>query len=101
MSVVLQRIGDCRVLLRGTAIIALAFGAAACGTIQNMIPDPANFRLPDRSVFIPTNTNAYARPVSNDGPVGPGDLVDGQGQCAGAAPTSSDAVSTLRGVSLE
>jgi hypothetical protein len=102
MRVVLQRIGGRRRLLRGTVIAALACGVAACGSIQNMVPDPANFRLPDRSTFIPTNSNSYARPVSADGPVGPADLVDGQGQCAGAAPVSSDAVSAApRGVSLE
>jgi len=67
-----------------------------------MMPDPANFRLPDRSVFLPTTTNAYARPVSVGGPVGPADLVDSQGLCAGpaAAPVSSDAVAP-RGVSLQ
>lgn len=102
MRVVLQRIGGRRTLLRSMAIAAQALGVAACGSIQNMVPDPANFRLPDRSVFLPTNTNSFARPVSVDGPVGPADLVDGQGLCAGAVPVSSDAVSTpVRGVSLE
>ena len=102
MRVVLQWIGVRRALLRSTMIAALASGVAACGSIQNMVPDPANFRLPDRSVFIPTNSNSYARPVSADGPVGPADLVDGQGLCAGAVQVSSDAVSAVpRGVSLE
>ena len=89
-------------LVRGAAIVALAFDVAACGSVQNMMPDPANFRLPDRSVFLPTNSNSYAHPVSASGPVGPADLVDGQGQCAGAAPAASDAASASpRGVSLE
>jgi hypothetical protein len=89
-------------LARGAAIVALASGVAACGSVQNMMPDPANFRLPDRSVFLPTNSNSYAHPVSASGPVGPADLVDGQGQCAGAAPAASDAASVSpRGVSLE
>jgi len=98
MRVILQRIGGTRALLRGTVAAALASGAAACGSIQNMVPDPANFRLPDRTTFIPTNSNAYARPVSVDRPVGPADLVDGQGQCAGAVPA---AAAVPRGVSLE
>ena len=94
MSVALRRIGGWRVLLRGIAVAALALGAAACASIQNMMPDPASFRLPDRTAFIPTNTTAYAGPVSAmDRPVGPTDLVDGQGQCTGAAQVSPDAVS--------
>jgi hypothetical protein len=99
MHVVVRRIGGRRMLVRGAVIVALGCGVAACGSVQNMMPDPANFRLPDRSVFLPTNTNSYAYPVSASGPVGPADLVDGQGQCAGAAPAASDAAP--RGVSLE
>lgn len=103
MHVVVRRIGGRRELVRGAAIVALASGVAACGSVQNMMPDPANFRLPDRSVFLPTNSNSYAHPVSADGrPVRPADLVDGQGQCAVAAPAPSDTASAApRGVSLE
>jgi hypothetical protein len=101
MKVALQSIGSRRALLRGAVIAALGFGTAACGSIQNMMPDPASFRLPDRSTFFPTNTAAFARPVSSDGPVGPADLVDRSGFCAGAAPVSSDAASAPRGVGLE
>jgi hypothetical protein len=101
MRVVLQRIGGRRALLRGTVAVALASGVAACGAVQNMMPDPANFRLPDRSVFLPTSTSSYARPVSAGGPIRPADLVDGQGQCTGAVAASADQASAPRGVSLE
>jgi hypothetical protein len=96
MSLALQRVGGWRVLLRGAVITALAFGAAACASIQNMMPDPSGFRLPDRTTFIPTNTTAFAQAVSKSEPAGPADLVDGQGLCAGALPVASQ-----RGVSLE
>jgi len=89
-------------LARGAAIIALASSVTACGSIQNMIPDPANFRLPDRSTFLPTTSNSYAYPLSRVTSVGPADLVDGQGVCAGAAPVALDAASASpRGVSLD
>jgi hypothetical protein len=74
-----------RVPLRGAAILVLALGTAGCGAVQNMMPDPASFKLPDRTSFFPTNTTAFANTVLSSGPVGPGDLVDGQGLCAGAA----------------
>jgi hypothetical protein len=100
MRLIVLRIGGPRVLARGAAAFALASGLAACGSVQNMMPDPANFRLPDRSTFLPTNSS-YSAPVSTARPVGPADLVDGQGQCAGAAAAASDAASAPRGVSLE
>lgn len=102
MGLALQRVGGWRALLRGAVIAALALGAAACASFQNMMPDPSSFRLPDRTTFVPTNTTAFAAAVSRSGPVGPADLVDGQGLCAGAAPVSSDAMAAVaRGVSLE
>jgi hypothetical protein len=82
------------------AIVAVASSLTACGSIQNMIPDPANFRLPDRTTLLPPTSSSYAAPLSSTHQVGPADLVDGQGQCA--EPTSSDAASALpRGVSLD
>lgn len=100
MEVVVQRIGARRMLARGAAVVAVASSVAACGSIQNMIPDPANFRLPDRSTFLPTSSNNYAYPISPVTAVGAADLVDGQGLCAGAA--ASDAASAApRGVSLD
>src|SRR5215475_7834166 len=103
MHVVLQPVGSRRTSVRVAAILAFASSLAACaGAIQNMIPDPGNFRLPDRSTFLPTNSTSYANPLSPTAAVRPADLVDGQGLCAGAAPAASDAASaTPRGVSLE
>jgi hypothetical protein len=102
MDVIAQWIGGRRMLARGAAIVALASSVAACGSIQNMIPDPANFRLPDRTTFLPTTSNSYAYPISPTTAVGPADLVDGQGACAAAAPAASDAASASpRGVSLD
>jgi len=95
MGVIAQWIGGRRMLARGAAIVALASGVGACGSVQNMVPDPANFRLPDRSTFLPTTSNSYAYPISPVTAVGPADLVDGQGACAGVTPASP------RGVSLD
>jgi hypothetical protein len=100
MGVVIRWSGIRRLLARGAASAMLASTIAACGAVQNMIPDPANFRLPDRSTFLPTTSNSYAAPLSPVTPVRSADLVDGQGQCAGAVPGASDAASP-RGVSLD
>lgn len=88
--------GRCRPA-RAAAVAALACSVGACGSIVNMLPDPGNFRLPDRSTFLPTS-NRFSYQISPTTPVKPADLVNGQGQCA-AAPTASDAAS--RGVSLD
>jgi hypothetical protein len=102
MGSVTRWAGGRRMLAHGAALVALASSVTACGSIQNMMPDPASFRLPDRTTFIPTTSNSYAYPLSPTGAVGSADLVDGQGQCAGAAPAASDAASALpRGVSLD
>jgi hypothetical protein len=85
--------------LRTLAIVAAATTVTACGSIQNMVPDPANFKLPDRTTFLPPTSSSYAAPLSPTNAVGPADLVDGQGQCAGV--TSPDAGSApARGVGL-
>jgi len=99
MDLIARWIGGGRTLAQGAAIVALACCVAACGAVQNMVPDPANFRLPDRSTFLPTTSNSYAYPLSATAPVGPGDLVDGQGRCAAAA--SDTAPASHRGVSLD
>jgi hypothetical protein len=97
MGFVMRWIASRRML----ASILLASSVTACGSVQNMMPDPASFRLPDRSVFLPTTSNSYAFPISPGTSVGPADLVDAQGLCAGAAPAPSDAASASpRGVSL-
>jgi hypothetical protein len=101
MGSVARWIGGRRMLARGAATVALASSLTACGSIQNMIPDPGNFKLPDRTTFLPTTTTPYAPPLSPTNQVGPAELVDGQGQCAGAAPPAPDAASAApRGVSL-
>jgi hypothetical protein len=76
-------------------IVALAGGVGACGSVMNILPDPGNFRLPDRSTFVPTSTS-FNYQISPTTPVAPADLVNGQGQCA-AAP--SDAAP--RGIALD
>jgi hypothetical protein len=83
---------------RTLAIVALATSLTACGSLQNMIPDPANFKLPDRATLLPPTSSSYAAPLSATRTVGPADLVDGQGQCAES--TSSDAA-PARGVGLD
>src|SRR5215467_11450245 len=102
MGSVLRWTGGRAALARSAAIIALASGLTACGSIQNMIPDPASFRLPDRSTFLPTTSNSFAYPLSAGTPAGAADLVDGQGLCAAAAAAASDAASAPpRGVGLD
>jgi hypothetical protein len=60
------------------------------------MPDAAEFRLPDRSVFVPTTTNNFGVPFSPTHPVTTADLVNAQGQCAAPA-----AAASTRGVSLD
>jgi hypothetical protein len=93
MNAVSDRISGGLALLRGTLITGVALGLGACGAIQNMAPDPASFRLPDRSAYLPAPTTAFAGPVSSlNVPVGPADLVDGRGVCsAGATEATSTA----------
>jgi len=80
------------------ATAALLAGAAGgCGTIQNAMPDPASFRLPDRATLLPTTITTYAGPVSaTAAAVPPSELVNAQGLCAGSPPAAIP-----RGVSLE
>jgi hypothetical protein len=84
-------------LAQVAAVAVLACSLAACGSVVNMMPDPGNFRLPDRSTFVPTRASVNYS-ISPTTPVGPADLVDGQGQCS-AAPEGTDA--SPRGVRLD
>jgi hypothetical protein len=84
---------------RTLAIVAFATSLTACASIQNMVPDPANFKLPDRATLLPPTSSSYAAPLSATTAVRPADLVDGQGVCAGS--TSSDAAASGRGVGLD
>jgi hypothetical protein len=64
------------------AVAALAI--SGCASIENLAPDPAQFRLlPDRNALLPTDMNAYTTGVSAGGPPAPTELTDAQGQCAG------------------
>ncbi len=84
-------------LARAAAVAALASSVGACGTMMNMMPDPGNFRLPDRATFVPTRASVNYS-ISPTTPVGPADLVNGQGECS-AAPGGTDA--SPRGVRLD
>jgi hypothetical protein len=85
--------GRCRPA-RVAAAAIFACNVAACSSVWNAMPDPGEFRLPDRSTFIPTTTNNFGLPFSPTTPVTQTDLVDAQGQCAGAAAAG-------RGISLD
>ncbi len=84
-------------LMRAAAVAALACSVGACGSIVNMMPDPGNFRLPDRSTFVPTRASVNYS-ISPTTPVRPAELVNGEGQCS-AAPEGTDA--SPRGVRLD
>lgn len=97
MEAFLRWIGARSRSVRAAAAATLACSVGACGSVVNMMPDPGNFHLPDRSTFLPTS-NRFSYQMSATTPVGPADLVNGQGQCA-AAPGGADGAS--RGVSLD
>jgi hypothetical protein len=86
--------GRCRPV-RAAAIAILACNVAACSSVWNSLPDPGEFRLPDRSTFVPTTTSNFGLPISPTTPVTQADLVDAQGACS-VAPASAG-----RGVSLD
>jgi hypothetical protein len=96
MDAVVRLMGGRSQLARAAAVAALACSVGACGSVVNMMPDPGNFRLPDRSTFLPTS-NRFNYNISSTTPVGPADLVNGQGQCA--APAAADA--SPKGVRLD
>jgi hypothetical protein len=67
---------------------ALLAGAAVLAGCSAQMPDVSQFKLPNPRSFLPENADSYVPPPSAKafGPVGPGDLVDAQGFCAGGAP---------------
>jgi hypothetical protein len=67
------------------ATLAVAGALAAC---TSSVPDFSQFKLPSARTVMPQNVDTYVPPVSTRAlkPVGPGDLVDAQGACAGTAP---------------
>jgi hypothetical protein len=95
MNSVVRWVGRCRPV-RAAAAVAFACSVAACSSVMNMMPDASEFRLPDRSVFVPTTTNNFGVPISPTAPVTTADLVNAQGQCAAPA-----AAASTRGVSLD
>ncbi len=72
------------------ALVAVVGALAAC---TNSMPDFTQFKLPTPRTMMPQNVDTYVPPVSTRAtkPVGPGDLVDAQGMCAGAAPPPAPA----------
>lgn len=90
--------GGSKAWLRGLAFATAAVAVGGC----SLGPDMSEFRLPNRNSFLPSSTAAYVGPVSKTGPVGPSDLVDGQGFCSGGG-NSADAAAGQgsRGVGLE
>jgi hypothetical protein len=81
---------------RAAVVAVLACNVAACSSVLSSMPDPGEFRLPDRSAFVPTTTNNFGLPISPTTPVTAADLVNAQGQCP-----APPAASSTRGVSLD
>jgi len=68
------------------ALLAAAGALGACST--SSVPDFTQVKLPSARTLLPQNVDTYVPPVSARAlrPVGPADLVDGQGVCAAPAP---------------
>src|SRR3977135_2487627 len=66
---------------------ALLAGTAALAACSASVPDFSQFRLPNPRQLLPSNSDTYVAPASARAsrPVGPQDLVDGQGLCPGMA----------------
>jgi hypothetical protein len=75
--------------LSGLSRVALLIGVGALAGCSSYMPDFTQFKVPTTRSFLPENMDTYVAPTSAraDRPVGPNDLVDAQGLCAGAAPT--------------
>lgn len=79
--------------LRAVALAAAAFGLAGCSSAQ--VPEMSEVKLlPEMRSFLPSNSNTYSNvsTMRTLKQIGPQDLVDGQGLCAGmGAPTPVNA----------
>jgi hypothetical protein len=69
-------------LISRAGLLAATAAVAAC---SSSMPDFNQFRLPSAQAFLPSNSDTYVPPASVRAfkPVGPQDLVDRQGLCAG------------------
>jgi len=75
-----------RAPLQAALLTALALGVAGCSSAQ--LPELSEVKLlPEMRSFMPSNSNTYstATAMRSLAPIGPQDLVDGQGQCPGMA----------------
>jgi hypothetical protein len=65
----------------------LLAGTAALAACSSSLPDFTQLKLPNPRQFLPSNSDTYVAPVSARAvrPIGPQDLVDGQGLCPGMA----------------
>jgi hypothetical protein len=78
--------------LRLLLLAVLAGGLGACSS--SSLPDLTQFKLPNPELLLPSNSSTYSAPPSARilRPVGPEDLVDANGYCAGmAAPVAPEA----------
>jgi hypothetical protein len=79
---------------RCLALAAVALGLAGCGSFTT--PELSEVKLlPEMRTFLPSNSNTYAGATAMRtlAPIGPQDVVDAQGQCAGTqapAPASAE-----------
>jgi hypothetical protein len=83
-----------RLLARAAALTTIALGLAGCGSFS--APELSEVKLlPEMRSFLPSNSNTYSNAIAMRSltPVGPQDLVDAQGLCAGgmaAAPANAE-----------
>ncbi|HEX4556880.1 MAG TPA: hypothetical protein VH249_23020 [Xanthobacteraceae bacterium] len=66
---------------------ALLAGTAALAACSASVPDFTQLKLPNPRQLLPSNSDTYVAPASARAfkPIGPQDLVDGQGLCPGMA----------------
>jgi hypothetical protein len=101
ISSVVRWMGGHRRPARAAAVAMVACNVAACSSVWNAMPDPGEFRLPDRSTFVPTTTNNFGLPISPTSAVTTADMVNAQGQCSAPASSAAASSPSARGVSLD
>ena len=72
---------------------SLLTSAMICLTACSSSPDLTQFKLPSAGILLPSNVTTYVPSATarSSRPIGPEDLVDGQGRCAGmAAPAAGE-----------